>query len=145
MNLRQQPVSIERAVIFYTAAALVVLSLLPGCSLMAPEPEQVKVELTQAEQLAALKTRLRDTLVKLQLQKAELKKMIHNDADLELLMRLMYVRQQQETRQNQDGSSLPTQGDIDYLQRMTANQAAIKTDLARLLQDINALTETSEP
>jgi hypothetical protein len=85
---------------------------------------------------------------------------INNEADLELLLRLMNVKQQDliaASKQNEasDNERQPTvdtpstelaaqQLNVDYLQTMAANQAALRADLAKLIQDLNALSANSQ-
>lgn len=140
----------QSSVLLYAVAALIVFSLLPGCSTFSTEPEEVSAELSQAERIAVLKKRLLETHQKLHMQKAELEKLIHNDADLELLLRLMYVKQQagpvSDGQKDNAQKSQPTEpNEMDYLQRMVANQAAIKSDLAKLIQEINSIPTGTTP
>ncbi|MBY0417884.1 MAG: hypothetical protein K2W88_07470 [Pararheinheimera sp.] len=129
--------------ILYGVAAVIVLSLLPGCSVLPGIGDEPKPEPTQAEKVEILKVRLQDTLAKLQLQKAELKKLIHSEADLEILIRLMHTNQKKApvaNAESADGAEKGTTVTVDYLQMMTANQNTLKSDLASLVQELNALT-----
>ena len=146
MALRQDDDSVWKSVILFGVASLIVLTLVSGCSTVTDEPQ---AELTQQERIADLKKRLLATHTKLHMQRAALQKLINNDADLDKLIRLMYVSQPAPVEpgtQNEDESKEASkQINTDYLQQMTANQAAMKSDLAELLQEINALSATAKP
>lgn len=144
--MRQHDDSKWRSVILYGVAAVIVLSLLPGCSVLPGTEEEPKPEPTQVEKVAELKQRLQETLTRLQVQKAELHKLIHSEADLEILIRLMHVKQkkaQWTDNQNIEGVVTEKEVTVDYLQMMAANQNALKSDLSRLVQELNALTAAS--
>lgn len=146
MAMRQQDDSIWRSVTLYAVAAFIVLSLLPGCSTFSGAEDEPKLEPTQVEKVAELKLRLQETLAKFQLQKAEFQKLIHSEADLELLIRLMHVKQKKEQSadsQMVEGAVTEKEVTVDYLQMMAANQNALKSDLSRLMQELNALTAAS--
>lgn len=150
MATRQQDHSKQSFLLLYAAAALVVLSLLSGCSTFSAEPKEVSAELSQSERFAALKKRLLETHYKLHMQRAELQKLINNDAELELLLRLMYVKQQNNSASGEQENDAEKQqvaesNEVDYLQRMVANQVAIKSDLAKLLQEINTMAAGATP
>ncbi|MBU1619229.1 MAG: hypothetical protein KJ556_15985 [Gammaproteobacteria bacterium] len=134
----QQEDSLWRSVILYGTAALIILSLLPGCSMLSSEPQKVEAELTQVEKVAVLKKRLLETHHKLHMQRAQLQKLINNDADLEQLIRLMHIRQQQ-TQLSGDAVGQTKEVTVDYLQVMAANQQTLKSDLARLVSELNTL------
>lgn len=138
----QQEDTLWRSVILYGTAALIILSLLPGCSMLSTEVEEPKAELTQAEKVADLKERLLATHHKMHMQRAELQKLLSNEADLEMLIRLMHVKQQkmQLTGESAGQSQEVT---VDYLQVMAANQAALKSDLSALMAELNALKATA--
>lgn len=73
------------------------------------------------------------------MQRAQLLKLLNNEADVELLIRLMHVKQKKE--QLTDDSTENTESvTTDYLQVMLGNQATLKTDLARLMDELNTLT-----
>lgn len=149
MAAAQQQGPMQGSVLFYLAAALVALSLLSGCSTFSAESEEVPVELTQSERLTELKQRLLETHHKLHMQRAELKKLINNDAELELLLRMMYVKKQKNPASDEQDHGTDKQqvesNERDYLQRMVANQAAIKSDLAKLLQEISTMSAGTTP
>lgn len=142
MAMRQQDDSVWRSVILYGTAALIILILLPGCSVLSTEVKEPKAELTQVEKVADLKKRLLATHHKMHMQRAELQKLLSNDADLELLVRLMHVKQQQ-MQFTGESAGQNKEVTVDYLQVMVANQAAMKTDLSRLMEELNALTAAS--
>jgi hypothetical protein len=84
------------------------------------------------------------------MQRAELKKLINNDAELELLLRMMYVKKQNnpssdEQENDAENQQVAESTEVDYLQRMVANQVAIKSDLAKLLQEINTMSAGTTP
>jgi hypothetical protein len=139
MANRQHTDSLWRSSMLYGAAALVVLSLLPGCSMLSREPEKVEAELTQVEKVAVLKKRLLETHHKLHMQRAQLQKLINNDADLEQLIRLMHIKQQQ-TQLSGDAAGQTKEVTVDYLQVMAANQQTLKSELSRLMFELNTLT-----
>jgi epoxyqueuosine reductase QueG len=150
MAAKEQKDSMQGFVLFYAAAALVALSLLSGCSTFSTESEEVPAELSQSERLTELKQRLLETHHKLHMQRAELKKLINNDAELELLLRMMYVKKQKnplpDAQENDAKNQLVAESnEVDYLQRMVANQVAIKSDLAKLLQEINTMSAGTSP
>ncbi|MCA1929496.1 hypothetical protein [Rheinheimera sp.] len=150
MAAKEQKDSMQGFVLFYAAAALVALSLLSGCSTFSSEPEEVSAELNQSERLTELKQRLLETHHKLHMQRAELKKLINNDAELELLLRMMYVKKQNnpssdEQENDAENQQVAESTEVDYLQRMVANQVAIKSDLAKLLQEINTMSAGTTP
>lgn len=140
-------------------AAVVVLLCLQGCSSTSSTDEPL-VAATPAEKAQQLRERLLALQAKLNEQKAALKNVINNEADLELLLRLMNVKQQDllaasaqdETAEGSEQASddapevalAAQQLNVDYLQTMAANQAALRADLARLLQDLNALSANSQ-
>lgn len=141
MARSQQPETYSFPVVFYAAAALIVLSLLPGCSVWQAEPEPAKAELTQAEKVADLRKRLLATHHKMHMQRAQLQKLLSNKADLELLIRAMQVKQQK-VQFTGEKAGQTEEVTVDYLQVMAANQAALKNDLATLLAELDALTAT---
>lgn len=150
MAAAQQQDPMQGSVLFYLAAALVALSLLSGCSTFSAESEEVPVELSKSERLTELKQRLLETQHKLDMQRAELKKLINNNAELELLLRMMYVKKQKnpasdEQDHDADKPQVTESNEVDYLQRMVANQAAIKSDLAKLLQELNTMSAGTTP
>lgn len=142
MAIRQPDDSLWRSVILYGTAALIILSLLPGCSMLPESEEEPKAELTQAEKVADLKKRLLATHQKMHMQRAQLQKLLNNEADVEQLMRLMQVKQQK-LQFTGDSAGQTQEVTVDYLQVMAANQTTLKTDLARLMEELNALTATS--
>jgi len=147
MAMRQDDDSVWKSVILFGLASLIVLTLVSGCSTVTDEPQ---AELTQQERITDLKKRLLATHTKLHMQRAALQKLINNDADLDKLLRLMYVSQpvpvEPGTQNEDEGKEAQSkQINTDYLQQMTANQAAMKSDLAELLQEINALSATAKP
>lgn len=143
MTIRQQHESMWRAVILYGTAALIILSLLPGCSMLQTEAEQPVAELTQAEKVADLRKRLLATHHKMHMQRAELKKLLNNETDLEHLMRLMQVKQQK-AQFTGDGAGKTKEVTVDYLQVMAANQNALKTDISKLMEELKALQAPSD-
>jgi hypothetical protein len=142
MAMRQQDDSLWRSVILYGTAALIILSLLPGCSILSEEEEVPPKELTQAEKVADLRQRLLATHHKMHLQRAQLQKLLGNEADLEHLIRLMHVKKQQTQITGEDAGQTK-EVTVDYLQVMAANQSALKSDLVKLMQELNALTADS--
>jgi hypothetical protein len=142
MAMRQQDDSLWRSVILYGTAAVIILSLLPGCSGLSNDEVAPKVELTQAERVADLKKRLLATHQKMHMQRAELQKLLGNEADLERLIRLMHVKQQK-MQLTGDSAGRSEEVTVDYLQVMAANQAALKSDLSTLMAELNALTATA--
>lgn len=143
MAFRQQDDSVWRSVVFYSAAALIVLSLLPGCAVFTEEKPELKTELTQAEKVADLKKRLLATHQKMHMQRAQLQKLLNSEADVEQLIRLMQVKQQK-AQFIGDSAGQTQEVTVDYLQVMAANQAALKTDLFRLMEELNALKSTAD-
>jgi hypothetical protein len=139
--------------------AVVILLCLQGCS-STDSVDDVVVASTPAEKAQQLRERLLVLQAKLNEQKTALKNVINNEADLELLLRLMNVKQQDliaASKQNEasDNERQPTadtpstelaaqQLNVDYLQTMAANQAALRADLAKLIQDLNALSANSQ-
>ncbi len=142
MTARQQEDSIWRSVILYGTAALIIVSLLPGCSLFQTEVEQPKAELTQAEKVADLRKRLLATHHKMHMQRAQLQKLLNNKADLESLIRSMQVKQQK-VQLTGETAGQREEVTVDYLQVMVANQAALKNDLTALLAELDALTASA--
>lgn len=146
MANRQQPEPFSHTVVLYAAAALIALSLLSGCSVWQAEPEQPEpepqAELTQAEKVADLRKRLLVTHHKMHMQRAQLQKLLSNKADLELLIRSMQVKQQK-VQFIGEKAGQTEEVTVDYLQMMTANQVALKNDLATLLAELDALTATA--
>lgn len=138
MAMQQQDDSVWRSVVLYGTAALIILILLPGCSVLSTEVEEPKAELTQVEKVADLKKRLLATHHKMHMQRAELQKLLNNEADLELLIRLMHVKQQQ-MQFTGEFAGQNKEVTVDYLQVMAANQAAMKSDLSKLMAEINAI------
>lgn len=124
-------------------AAVIVLLCLQGCSSSAEVEEQVVVQ-TTAEKATHLRERLLALQAKLNDQKIALKTVINNEADLELLLRLMHAKQQEQAATPAETTPAEQQLNVDYLQKMAANQAALRSDLAKLLQDLNALSAKSQ-
>jgi hypothetical protein len=144
MTSQQKPGPFSHTVVLYAAAALISLSSLSGCSVWQAEPEQPEpqAELTQAEKVADLRKRLLVTHHKMHMQRAQLQKLLSNKADLELLIRSMQVKQQK-VQFNGETAGQTEEVTVDYLQMMTANQAALRNDLATLLAELDALTATA--
>ena len=129
-------------------AIVIIVLCLQGCS-SSPEVEPPVVVQTAAEKATQLRERLLALQVKLNEQKVALKSVINNEAHLELLLRLMNAKQQEPavasdgTTSEQQPDAATQQLNVDYLQKMAANQAALRADLAKLLQDLNALSAAS--
>lgn len=143
MTIRQQPESMWQAVILYGTAALIILNLLPGCSMLQTQAEQPVAERTQAEKVADLRKRLLATHHKMHMQRAELKKLLNNETDLEHLMRSMQVKQQK-AQFTGDGAGKTKEVTVDYLQVMAANQNALKTDISKLMEELKVLQAPSD-
>lgn len=139
-------------------AVVIVLLCLKGCSSTGTTEDPIAAS-TPAEKAIQLRERLLVLQAKLNEQKAALKKVVNNEADLELLLRLMSVKQRDliaasgETVST-DSSDIPSEGssegaavqqlNIDYLQTMASNQAALRSDLAKLIHDLTALSVSSQ-
>lgn len=139
MAIRQKGDLLPRSVLFYAAAVLIVLSLLPGCATFSAEEKVQPKELTQAEKIADLKKRLLATHYKMHMQRAELQKLLGNKADLDSLIRSLQVKQQKMSFHGENAGQME-EVTVDYLQVMVANQAALKNDLTLLMAELDALT-----
>lgn len=139
MAIRQKDDLFSRSVLFYAAAALIVLSLLPGCATFSAEEKVQPKQLTQAEKIADLKQRLLATHHKMHMQRAELQKLLGNKADLDSLIRSLQVKQQKMSFHGENAGKME-EVTVDYLQVLTANQAALKNDLTLLMAELDALT-----